>query len=175
HRRDLLQRLHVPLPFLPPAGVQGFRLFGQQAAQKGGGPLQVAQAAVLVLCHPFSPFRRVPAACPQDTTARTAATARPFSVCFLHQKPPFSLPKAQKKEAASSGPHTVKKVPSSRHVRMDGTHTGKLSAESVRAALRRVRGSALNFVPRDCEAEARPADETAEAEQGQRSAFCKPA
>src|SRR5699024_966083 len=30
-------------------------------------------------------------------------------------------------------------------------------------------------VPRDCEAEARPADETAEAEQGQRSAFCKPA
>src|SRR5699024_7223878 len=139
------------------------------------GPLQVAQAAVLVLCHPFSPFRRVPAACPQDTTARTAATARPFSVCFLHQKPPFSLPKAQKKEAASSGPHTVKKVPSSRHVRMDGTHTGKLSAESVRAALRRVRGSALNFVPRDCEAEARPADETAEAEQGQRSAFCKPA
>ena len=26
---------------------------------------------------------------------------------------------------------------------------------------------------RDCEAEARPADETAEAEQGQRSAFCK--
>src|SRR5699024_880152 len=41
---------------------------------------------------------------------------------------------------------TVKKVPSSRHVRMDGTHTGKLSAESVRAALRRVRGSALNFV-----------------------------
>src|SRR5699024_11983284 len=27
---------------------------------------------------------------------------------------------------------TGKKVPSSRHVRMDGTHTGKLSAESVR-------------------------------------------
>ena len=41
---------------------------------------------------------------------------------------------------------TVKKVPTSRHVRMVGTHTGKLSAESVRAALRRVRGSALNFV-----------------------------
>ena len=41
--------------------------------------------------------------------------------------------------------------------------------------MRRVRGSAPNFVPRDCEAEARPADETAEAEQGQRSAFCKPA
>src|SRR5699024_7331889 len=70
---------------------------------------------------------------------------------------------------------TVEKVPSSRHVRMDGTHTGKFGAESVRAALRRVRGSAPNFVPRDCEAEARPADETAEAEQGQRSAFCKPA
>src|SRR5699024_283640 len=29
---------------------------------------------------------------------------------------------------------TVKKVPSSRHVRMDGTPTGKFSAESVRAA-----------------------------------------
>ena len=42
----------------------------------------------------------------------------------------------------------VKKVPSSRHVRMDGTHTGKFGAESVRAALRRVRGSAPNFVPR---------------------------
>src|SRR5699024_3926844 len=27
---------------------------------------------------------------------------------------------------------TIKKVPASRHVRMDGTHTGKLSAESVR-------------------------------------------
>src|SRR5699024_10025368 len=70
---------------------------------------------------------------------------------------------------------TVKKVPSSRHVRMDGTPTGKFGAESVRAALRRVHGSAPNFVPRDCEAEARPVDETAEAEQGQRSAFCKPA
>src|SRR5699024_11828449 len=58
---------------------------------------------------------------------------------------------------------------------MDGTPTGKFGAESVRAALRRVRGSAPNFVPRDCEAEARPVDETAEAEQGQRSAFCKPA
>ena len=69
----------------------------------------------------------------------------------------------------------VKKVPTGRHARTVGTHTGKFGAESVRAALRRVRGSAPNFVPRDCEAEARPADETAEAEQGQRSAFCKPA
>ena len=43
---------------------------------------------------------------------------------------------------------TVKKVPTGRHARTVGTHTGKLSAESVRAALRRVRGSALNFVPR---------------------------
>ena len=43
---------------------------------------------------------------------------------------------------------TVKKVLSSRHVRMDRTHTGKFSTESVRAALRRVRVSALNFVPR---------------------------
>ena len=56
---------------------------------------------------------------------------------------------------------------------MDGTHTGKFGAESVRAALRRVRGSALNFVPRDYAAEAHPADETAEAEQGQRSAIFK--
>src|SRR5699024_2699956 len=39
------------------------------------------------------------------------------------------------------------KVPPSWHVQMGGTHTGKFSAESVRAALRRVRGSALNFVP----------------------------
>ena len=44
-------------------------------------------------------------------------------------------------------PQTVKKVPSSRHVRMDGTHTGKFCAESVRAALRRVRGSAQKFCP----------------------------
>src|SRR5699024_9594214 len=41
-----------------------------------------------------------------------------------------------------------KKVPTGRHARTVGTPTGKLSAESVRAALRRVRGSALNFVPR---------------------------
>ena len=40
----------------------------------------------------------------------------------------------------------VKKVPSSRHVRMDGTQPGKLSTESVRGPLGRVRGSALNFV-----------------------------
>src|SRR5699024_8443987 len=43
---------------------------------------------------------------------------------------------------------TVNKVPSGRHVRTVGTHTGKFGAESVRAALRRVRGSAPNFVPR---------------------------
>src|SRR5699024_4179194 len=43
---------------------------------------------------------------------------------------------------------TIKQVPTGRHARTVGTHTGKLSAESVRAALRRVRGSALNFVPR---------------------------
>ena len=43
---------------------------------------------------------------------------------------------------------TVKQVPTGRHARTVGTPTGKLSAESVRAALRRVRGSALNFVPR---------------------------
>ena len=43
---------------------------------------------------------------------------------------------------------TVKKVPTGRHARTVGTHTGKFGAESVRAALRRVRGSAPNFVPR---------------------------
>ncbi len=43
---------------------------------------------------------------------------------------------------------TIKKVLSSRHVRMDRTHTGKFDGESVRAALRRVRGSTANFVPR---------------------------
>ena len=42
--------------------------------------------------------------------------------------------------SASTWSETGKKVPSSRHVRMDGTHTGKFGAESVRAALRRVRG-----------------------------------
>src|SRR5699024_1374314 len=52
-------------------------------------------------------------------------------------------------------------VPSSRHVRMDGTHTGKFAAESVRAALRRVHGSAANFVTRGSGGEARPVDETA--------------
>ena len=40
----------------------------------------------------------------------------------------------------------AKKVPAGRHVRTAGTHTGKLSAESVRGLLGRVRGSALNFV-----------------------------
>ena len=54
-----------------------------------------------------------------------------------------------------------RKVPSSRHVRMDGTHTGKFAAESVQAALRRVRGSAANFVPRGSGGEAHPVDETA--------------
>src|SRR5699024_10784063 len=94
----------------------------------------------------------------------------PFPVSFLFH--------SSRKEARPSGRASfqiVKKVPTGRHARTVGTHTGKFGAESVRAALRRVRGSAPNFVPRDCEAEARPADETAEAEQGQRSAFCKPA
>jgi len=56
---------------------------------------------------------------------------------------------------------------------MDGTHTGKLSAESVRAALRRVRGSALNFVPRGQLRQARPVDEAAKARLAQRSGFRK--
>ena len=51
--------------------------------------------------------------------------------------------------------------------------TATISAERVRAALRRVRGSALNFVPRDCEAEARPVDEAAKARLAQRSGFRK--
>ena len=38
----------------------------------------------------------------------------------------------KKIETSGEVSQTVKKVPSSRHVRMDGTHTGKLSAESVR-------------------------------------------
>ena len=48
--------------------------------------------------------------------------------------PLSKLSGANKKRETVSGfpPQTVKKVPSSRHVRMDGTHTGKLSAESVR-------------------------------------------
>src|SRR5699024_9922749 len=71
------------------------------------------------------------------------------------------------------GFQSVKNVPSSRHVRMDGTPTGKLSAESVRAALRRVRGSALNFVPRGQPRQARPVDEAAKARLAQRSGFCK--
>src|SRR5699024_7598222 len=56
----------------------------------------------------------------------------------------------------SQNAQTVKKVPSSRHgARPQG----------------QVHGSALNFVPRNCEAEARPADETAEA-QRKRGAAC---
>ena len=39
-------------------------------------------------------------------------------------------------------------VRAGRHVRTARTHTGKFSAGSVRAALRRVHGSAGNFVPR---------------------------
>ena len=56
----------------------------------------------------------------------------------------------------SQNAQTVKKVPSSRHgARPQG----------------QVHGSALHFVPRDCEAEARPADETTEA-QRKRGAAC---
>src|SRR5699024_9368464 len=47
------------------------------------------------------------------------------------KKPP-SRPTSSGNAAVLAGLQTVKKVPSSRHVRMDGTHTGKLSAESVR-------------------------------------------
>ena len=39
--------------------------------------------------------------------------------------------------------------------------------------VRRDKRTCACLPPRDCAAEARPADETAEAEQGQRSAFCK--
>ena len=58
--------------------------------------------------------------------------------------------------AKEKPPAGCQKVPSSRHgARLQG----------------RVHGSVLNFVPRDCEAEARPADETAEA-QRKRGAAC---
>src|SRR5699024_5214960 len=70
----------------------------------------------------------------------SAATAWISDLLLTQKHPPWSLP--------APGRQPVKKVPSSRHVRMDGTHTGKFGDESVRAALRRVRGSAPNFVPR---------------------------
>ncbi len=63
--------------------------------------------------------------------------------------PQKNFPSARRRHARrEDSRQAVKKVPSSRHVRMDGTPTGKFGAESVRAALRRVRGSAPNFVPR---------------------------
>ena len=63
--------------------------------------------------------------------------------------PQKNFPSARRRHARrEDSRQAVKKVPSSRHVRMDGTQPGKFGAESVRAALRRVRGSAPNFVPR---------------------------
>ena len=57
-----------------------------------------------------------------------------------------------------------------------GHNQGNLAQRVCEAARPSARFGA-KFCPqgdiRDCEAEARPADETAEAEQGQRSAFCK--
>ena len=78
------------------------------------------------------------------------------------------LPAAETSEAELGQPS---KFTSALRRAMEIWATATISAESVRAALRRVRGSALNFVPRDCEAEARPADETAEA-QRKRGAAC---
>ena len=87
--------------------------------------------------------------------------------------------------AKEKPPAGCQKVPSSRHVRMDGTHTEKLSAESVRgrkaectvqrsilspgtAKLRRVQRTKQ---PKHNESEALPAAETAELELGQLSKF----
>ena len=78
------------------------------------------------------------------------------------------LPAAETSEAELGQPS---KFTSALRRAMEIWATATISAESVRAALRRVRSSALNFVPRDCEAEARPADETAEA-QRKRGAAC---
>ena len=78
------------------------------------------------------------------------------------------LPAAEISEAELGQPS---KFTSALRRAMEIWATATISAESVRAALRRVRSSALNFVPRDCEAEARPADETAEA-QRKRGAAC---
>ncbi len=78
------------------------------------------------------------------------------------------LPAAETSEAELGQPS---KFTSALRRAMEIWATATISAESVRAALRRVRSSALNFAPRDCEAEARPADETAELKLGQLSKF----
>ena len=78
------------------------------------------------------------------------------------------LPAAETSEAELGQPS---KFTSALRRAMEIWATATISVESVRAALRRVRSSALNFVPRDCEDEARPADETAEA-QRKRGAAC---
>src|SRR5699024_9904922 len=53
--------------------------------------------------------------------------------CFHDTRPgaPAQVFHVKQKEARRTL-QPVKKVPSSRHVRMDGTHTGKFGAESVR-------------------------------------------
>ena len=71
--------------------------------------------------------------------ARQGAAARSVSFAGTRKHP---------SPQGVEGCEIVKKVPTGRHARTVGTHTGKFGAESVRAALRRVRGSAPNFVPR---------------------------
>ena len=66
-----------------------------------------------------------------------------------------------------------KKVPFSRHVRMNGTQPGKFGAESVRAALRRVRGSAPNFVQKGQRQRSASCGRNSELTLAQRSGFRK--
>src|SRR5699024_2795609 len=54
------------------------------------------------------------------------------ALCHGRREAPPPRRTAQKNETSGEASQTVKKVPSSRYVRMDGTHIGKLSAESVR-------------------------------------------
>ena len=106
------------------------------------------------------------------------AAAAPFMRPVWRRHILYERPRAEIASCAKNPKN--KNVPAGRHVRCAysrDTTREILSREC--ASHRRVRGSARNFVkrgiPGDCEVEARPADETAEAEQGQRSAFCKPA
>ena len=80
------------------------------------------------------------------------------------------LPAAETSEAELGQPS---KFTSALRRAMEIWATATISAESVRAALRRVRGSAPNFVPRGQLRQARPVDEAAKARLAQRSGFRK--
>ena len=92
------------------------------------------------LCF-FLPFCSIVERFGSPRQTKTSPLPCPVCVPFCNRRK-----KGTKKAGGTLPPQTVKKVPSSRHVRMDGTQPGKLSAESVRGPLGRVRGSALNFV-----------------------------